>query len=139
MSAVWLIVSLLGVAGLFLLQGAEFLFVAQLILYIGGVVLLILIALMLVSAQQPAKQGASAKAGRPFLFSACAGGRAALRFRASRSPSIPGGASSRCQYRISSRYFVYALSGGLRSSFPILLVAIIGAVVMGQRREENQA
>jgi NADH:ubiquinone oxidoreductase subunit 6 (subunit J) len=41
---VWLIVSLLGVAGLFLLEGAEFLFIAQLILYVGGVVLLFIIA-----------------------------------------------------------------------------------------------
>ncbi len=36
LSGAWLIVSLLGVAGLFLLMGAEFLFVAQIILYIGG-------------------------------------------------------------------------------------------------------
>ena len=34
-----LIVSLIGVAGLYLLQKAEFLFAAQIILYIGGIML----------------------------------------------------------------------------------------------------
>jgi len=32
----WLIVSLAGVAGLFLLAGAEFLFAVQIILYVGA-------------------------------------------------------------------------------------------------------
>jgi NADH-quinone oxidoreductase subunit J len=41
--AVWLIVSLLGTAGLFLLQKAEFLFAVQIILYIGGIMVLFLL------------------------------------------------------------------------------------------------
>lgn len=46
--AVSLLVSLTGVAGLFLLEQADFLFAAQLIVYIGGVVLLFLFVIMLV-------------------------------------------------------------------------------------------
>jgi NADH-quinone oxidoreductase subunit J len=49
LSAVWLIVSLIGVAGLFLLLGAEFLFAAQIILYVGGITLLFLFVIMLVN------------------------------------------------------------------------------------------
>src|ERR1700721_810613 len=49
LAAVWLTVSLLGVAGLFLLLGAEFLFVAQIIIYIGGITLLFLFVIMLVN------------------------------------------------------------------------------------------
>ncbi|MBV9084009.1 MAG: NADH-quinone oxidoreductase subunit J, partial [Acidobacteriaceae bacterium] len=49
MAAVWLTVSLLGVAGLFLLVGAEFLFAVQIIVYIGGVTLLFLFVIMLVN------------------------------------------------------------------------------------------
>src|ERR1700760_1879636 len=49
LAAVWLTVSLLGVAGLFLTLGAEFLFAAQIILYIGGVTLLFLFVIMLVN------------------------------------------------------------------------------------------
>lgn len=49
LAAVWLTVSLLGVAGLFLLLGAEFLFVAQIVVYIGGITLLFLFVIMLVN------------------------------------------------------------------------------------------
>ena len=140
MSAVWLIASLLGVAGLFLLQGAEFLFVAQLILYIGGVVLLILIAYACQRAAARGNISASAKAGRPSCSRLAAGRRAALRFRASRSSSSRGGEPAARQYRssVADTLFTHYLAGFEVASL-ILLVAIIGAVVMGQRREENQA
>ena len=55
-SAIALIVSLLGVAGLYLLQQAEFLFVVQIILYIGGIMLLFLFVIMLVNLDEAAKQ-----------------------------------------------------------------------------------
>src|SRR5262245_23299329 len=55
-SALWLIVSLLGVAGLYLLQQAEFLFAVQIILYIGGIMLLFLFVIMLVNLDEAARQ-----------------------------------------------------------------------------------
>lgn len=55
-SAMWLIVSLLGVAGLYLLQTAEFLFVVQIILYIGGIMVLFLFVIMLVNLDEASKQ-----------------------------------------------------------------------------------
>src|SRR5215472_2084032 len=55
-SAVWLIVSLLGVAGLYLLQQAEFLFAVQIVLYVGGIMVLFLFVIMLVNLDQAAKQ-----------------------------------------------------------------------------------
>jgi NADH-quinone oxidoreductase subunit J len=48
-SAISLIVSLLGVAGLYLLQHAEFLFAVQIVLYVGGIMLLFLFVIMLVN------------------------------------------------------------------------------------------
>lgn len=48
-SAISLIVSLLGVAGLYLLQKAEFLFAVQIVLYIGGIMVLFLFVIMLVN------------------------------------------------------------------------------------------
>jgi NADH-quinone oxidoreductase subunit J len=47
-SALGLILSLLGVAGLFLLTAAEFLFAAQILLYVGGVMVLFLFVIMLI-------------------------------------------------------------------------------------------
>jgi len=55
-SAVSLIVSLLGVAGLYLLQRAEFLFAAQIILYVGGVMVLFLFVIMLVNLEEAARE-----------------------------------------------------------------------------------
>ena len=55
-SAIWLIVSLLGVAGLYLLQQAEFLFATQIVLYIGGIMVLFLFVIMLVNLDEAAKQ-----------------------------------------------------------------------------------
>jgi NADH-quinone oxidoreductase subunit J len=48
-SAISLIVALLGVAGLYLLQQAEFLFAVQIVLYVGGIMLLFLFVIMLVN------------------------------------------------------------------------------------------
>jgi len=55
-SAVWLIVSLLGVAGLYLLQQAEFLFAVQIVLYVGGIMVLFLFVIMLVNLDQAARE-----------------------------------------------------------------------------------
>ena len=55
-SAISLIVSLLGVAGLYLLQKAEFLFAVQIVLYIGGIMLLFLFVIMLVNLDEAEKQ-----------------------------------------------------------------------------------
>ncbi|MSV28842.1 MAG: NADH-quinone oxidoreductase subunit J [Bryobacterales bacterium] len=55
-SAISLIVSLLGVAGLYLLQKAEFLFAVQIVLYIGGIMVLFLFVIMLVNLDEAAKE-----------------------------------------------------------------------------------
>src|SRR5215472_15345921 len=54
-SAISLIVSLLGVAGIYLLQQAEFLFAVQIVLYIGGIMVLFLFVIMLVNLDEAAR------------------------------------------------------------------------------------
>lgn len=54
--AIALIASLAGIAGLYLLQKAEFLFVVQIMLYIGGVMVLFLFVIMLVNLDSAAKE-----------------------------------------------------------------------------------
>src|SRR5581483_887757 len=55
-SAIALIVSLMGVAGLYLMQNAEFLFAVQIVLYVGGIMVLFLFVIMLVNLDQAAKE-----------------------------------------------------------------------------------
>ena len=54
-SAISLIVSLVGVAGLFLLQQAEFLFAVQIVLYVGGIMVLFLFVIMLVNLDEASR------------------------------------------------------------------------------------
>ena len=55
-SAIWLIVTLMGVAGLYLHLQAEFLAAVQVLLYIGGIMVLFLFVIMLVNLDEAAKQ-----------------------------------------------------------------------------------
>ena len=76
-SAMSLIVSLLGVAGLYLLQHAEFLFAVQIVLYVGGIMVLFLFVIMLVNLDQAAKE--KQFSGQwPVALAACAAAGAML-------------------------------------------------------------
>jgi len=52
-AALWLVVTLGGVAGCYLALGAELVALVQLLVYVGGVVVVLLFALMLTRAQGP--------------------------------------------------------------------------------------
>lgn len=60
-SAVWLLFTLAGVAGLYFLLGFEFLGATQLLIYVGGILILVVFAVMLTAqgpfAQMPASRG----------------------------------------------------------------------------------
>lgn len=55
-SAIWLIVTLIGVAGLYLHLHAEFLAAVQVLLYVGGIMVLFLFVIMLVNLDEAARQ-----------------------------------------------------------------------------------
>jgi NADH-quinone oxidoreductase subunit J len=52
-SALFLILSLLGVAGLFILQGAEFLAAVQILLYAGSIVVMFVFVVAMVNLREP--------------------------------------------------------------------------------------
>lgn len=60
-SVIWLIVTLASVGGIYLLQHAEFLFAVQLILYVGGIMVLFLFVVMLVDIDVALKQARFAR------------------------------------------------------------------------------
>ena len=60
-SVIWLIVTLFAVSGIFLLQHAEFLFAVQIILYVGGIMVLFLFVVMLVDIDVALKQARFAR------------------------------------------------------------------------------
>jgi len=68
-SAIWLLFSLIGIAGLFFWMQMEFIAAVQIIVYVGGIVVLIIFSIFLT--QQSGKQMARASMGR-IVFSSLA-------------------------------------------------------------------
>ena len=140
-SAISLIVSLLGVAGLYLLQKAEFLFAVQIVLYIGGIMVLFLFVIMLVNLDEAARERQFNR--QWWLAAACvvvAGGqiwyflsRGAAAFRlpppAARPTPIAEGNTERLADLLFSEYLVPFEVASL-----LLLVAIVGGVMMAKKR-----
>ncbi len=136
-SAISLIVSLVGVAGLFLLQKAEFLFVAQIVLYIGGIMVLFLFVIMLVNLDQAARVRQFNR--QWWLALACVLAVAAeiayfLRkplHLAEASPPASGGPGN--VERVADLLFSqYLLPFEIASV--LLLAAVVGSVVMAKKR-----
>ena len=140
-SAISLIVSLLGVAGLYLLQQAEFLFAVQIVLYVGGIMVLFLFVIMLVNLDQPPRSGSSAASGRwrwrPWRRWAR---RSAGSFTAGRTRSMsrdgvaamPPPAAGNTERVADSLFPDYLLPFEIASI--LLLVAVVGSVVMAKKR-----
>ena len=133
MCAVWLTVSLLGVAGIFLLQGAEFLFVAQIILYIGGITLLFLFVIMLVNLEVSSISQTFVRAWPLVLIAGLIlSAELSSFFIDGKNPSRPplDGTAQLIADILFSRYFI---AFELAAFFP--LAAIVGSVWLGQDKK----
>jgi NADH-quinone oxidoreductase subunit J len=140
-AAISLIVSLLGVAGLYLLQQAEFLFAVQIILYVGGIMLLFLFVIMLVNLDEAAKVrqfnrqwmvglvAVAAVGGQVawFIFK----GKDSFHFAAPLVEGTPAGLGNTEQIA-NSLFGEYLLPFEIASV--LLLVAVVGSVVMAKKR-----
>ncbi len=140
-SAISLIVSLLGVAGLYLMQQAEFLFAVQIVLYVGGIMVLFLFVIMLVNLDQAAKER---QFNRQWLVSVVAVGavgaeiayflyRGASTFRIADVAAVaapPGMGNT--EMIADSLFSEYLLPFEIASI--LLLVAVVGSVLMAKKR-----
>ena len=142
-SAVCLILTLLATAGIFLQLHAEFLFIAQIILYVGGLVLLFIFVILLLPLDPAVKKTKfSAQKWISFAVVLALGAQIAAMFWASRR--IPGqglfvrGSVPADQLPPNSEALAQTLFGSYLLPFEItavlLVVAIIGAVLMAKKR-----
>jgi NADH-quinone oxidoreductase subunit J len=138
-SAISLIVSLLGVAGLYLLQHAEFLFAVQIVLYVGGIMVLFLFVIMLVNLDQAAKERQFNRQWTVALVAVAAVGieigyffyRGQDSIRLDGAPA-PAAALGNTEMLADSLFRDYLLPFEIASI--LLLVAIVGSVVMAKKR-----
>jgi NADH-quinone oxidoreductase subunit J len=144
-AAISLIVSLLGVAGLYLLQQAEFLFAVQIVLYVGGIMLLFLFVIMLVNLDQAAKQRQFNRQWTIALAAVAAVGVQvawfihkgidSFHFAAPLASGMPIGTPAglgNTEQIADSLFGEYLLPFELVSV--LLLVAVVGSVVMAKKR-----
>jgi NADH-quinone oxidoreductase subunit J len=138
-SAISLIVSLLGVAGLYLLQHAEFLFAVQIVLYVGGIMVLFLFVIMLVNLDQMAKERQFNRQWILALAAVAAVGveigyffyRGQDSFRLGEVGAAPA-AVGNTEMLADVLFRDYLLPFEIASI--LLLVAVVGAVVMAKKR-----
>jgi NADH-quinone oxidoreductase subunit J len=139
-SAIWLIVSLTGVAGLFLLQKAEFLFAVQIVLYVGGIMVLFLFVIMLVNLDEAARERQfRSRWWIPLVCVALVSAEAAYfvhkgaaAFRFAPQGEIAASSVGNTQQVADSLFSAYLLPFEVASI--LLLVAIVGSVVMAKKR-----
>ncbi len=139
-SAIFLIVSLMGVAGLSLLQQAEFLFAVQIVLYIGGIMVLFLFVIMLVNLDQAAKQRQFN--GQWWIALACVAlvgaqvfyfvSKGAGAFQIAKAAPPPPGNFGNTEMLADLLFTNYLLPFEIASI--LLLVAVVGSVVMAKKR-----
>jgi NADH-quinone oxidoreductase subunit J len=139
-SAISLIVSLVGVAGLYLLQQAEFLFAVQIVLYVGGIMVLFLFVIMLVNLDQAAKQRQFNRQWAIALLCVAAVGaeivyfmrKGASAFQFPPAPAAPPSTEGNTEQIATVLFSQYLLPFEIASV--LLLVAVVGSVVMAKKR-----
>jgi len=142
-SAIFLITSLLATAGIFLQLRAEFLFIAQIILYVGGIMVLFVFVIMLVNLDVAVRQMQFARQKWvALIISLALAAQVGLMFWSIRK--VPGqglpvlAAAPAESLRPNSEEVAKSLFSTYLLPFEIasvlLLVAMIGAVVMAKKR-----
>jgi NADH-quinone oxidoreductase subunit J len=140
-SVIWLIVTLFAVGGIYLMTHAEFLFAVQVILYVGGIMVLFLFVVMLVNLDVAAKQAQFRRKWPLALFTAVVllaelvyglvKGREGLNLMAA-PPVVSSEGNTQAVGR--ALYQTYMLPVEIASI--LLLVAMVGAVIMAKRKLE---
>ncbi|HTT34189.1 MAG TPA: NADH-quinone oxidoreductase subunit J [Methylomirabilota bacterium] len=142
-SAIFLITALLATAGIFLQLRAEFLFIAQIILYVGGIMVLFIFVIMLVNLDVAVRQmqfarqkwvallislALAAQVGLMFWSAGKLPGQGLPVSEAVPAAQLPPNSEEVARSLFSSYLLPFEIASVL------LLVAMIGAVVMAKKR-----
>jgi len=137
-SAIFLIFTLLGVAGLYLQLQAEFLAGVQVILYVGGIMVLFLFVIMLVNLDQAAKERVFNRHWAVGLGTVALLGLELAYLLGKGNQNFGFGAAPAVMEKLNTEqvgevlYRVYMLPFEIASI--LLIVAMVGAVVLAKKR-----
>jgi NADH-quinone oxidoreductase subunit J len=136
-----LITALLATAGIFLQLQAEFLFIVQIILYVGGIMVLFVFVIMLVNLDVALHQLRFRRQAWIASADRAGSGRCILRLRFTSGRSglpLPSSAAPASVLQPNTELVARSLFSSYMLPFEIasvlLLVAMIGAVVMAKRK-----
>jgi NADH-quinone oxidoreductase subunit J len=140
-SVIWLIVTLFSVGGVFLMLHAQFLFAVQIILYVGGIMVLFLFVIMLVNLDVSLKQAQFSRQWQVALVTSVVllaelgygvyQGQQAFPLAKAASSPIPMQNTEAVGLAL---YQDFMLPVEIASI--LLLVAMVGAVIMAKRKFE---
>ena len=139
-SALALILTLLALAGLYLMLYAPFVAGVQIILYAGGIMVLFLFVIMLVNIERSIKQEQFSKQWLVGIIAAAATGVlfVLVFLKSSALQALIHGPEAPLPEQSNTQQIAVSLYGNYMFAFEIasllLLVAIIGAVVMAKKR-----
>ena len=129
-SALWLILTFFAVAGLFILRGAEFIAAVQVLVYVGGISVLILLAIMLTRNVQRGSQFGKLRLPAfvlAFLFLAVVGVTVIINpWLVSSTPPTAPTTAALGEKLLGEGGFILPVE----IAAALLLAAIIGAIVM---------
>ena len=140
-SVMWLIVTLFSVGGIFLTLKAEFLFAVQIILYVGGIMVLFLFVVMLVNLDVAVKQAQFSRQWPLGLITVAVltaelvyglmRGRERFSFAQVGASSVSDKNTEAIGLALYQNYMLPVEIASL-----LLLVAMVGAVIMAKRKFE---
>jgi NADH-quinone oxidoreductase subunit J len=134
-SALWLVLTFFGIAGLFILLNAEFLAIAQVLIYVGAISTLIIFAIMLSrGVMDPAARRFNQQWGlvagfSTVLFVLLAAILTRVQWPAA-TAALPGDAIQRLGAELVGPYAV-----PFEVASVLLVVAMIGAIIVARERE----
>ena len=136
-AAVFLLVALVGVAGLFLLLLAEFIALVQILIYGGAITIVLLFAIMLT--RGPEQANVQDNAQRPLAAMACFGLFVLLATAALSTPwrEASGSEDSMAEFTALSQLLFSDFLVPFEIASLVLLVALVGAVVLTRNDREG--
>jgi len=144
-SAIGLLATIIGIAGLFLRLNAEFMAAVQLIVYAGAVVVLFVFVVMLLGPDasasppgQPKGRLARILAGSLMALFAVAGGVFVLGSRVTQTPFLPLPAGHGSVEVVGQELFTKALVP-FELTTALLIVAVVGAIAVARSNVEKRA